>query len=131
MQMDEKRKKQLKLIVVVVCLVLAGLITLTTNMSGVDESVFKAVWVICTNKDCNASYETDRRKLDKQIKKDGDPRGFDIFAFHCSQCRQKTAFWAIKCGKCGDVFLPDFTPDDRYDRCPDCGYSEIENRLGQ
>lgn len=128
--MDDEQKKKVKVIVAVSCIVLAGLVTVISSMgSGIDETRFKTVWVICTSEECDSVYEVDRKKLNDQVVKEGNPMGLGRWAFKCSQCNEKTAFLAVVCSQCEEIFMPDYTPGDRYDRCPECGYSEIENRL--
>ncbi|GEM_PF-2217301 len=49
-------------------------------------------------------------------------------AFKCPECGEQAVYKAIKCEKCGKVFLGRREPGKRYDACPDCGYSKVEER---
>jgi len=44
----------------------------------------------------------------------------------CTQCGKTTAFRAVKCEKCGNVFLYGAQGLDYADRCPKCRYSKKE-----
>jgi predicted Zn-ribbon and HTH transcriptional regulator len=46
----------------------------------------------------------------------------------CQSCGKKGVFEAIKCSKCGHVFFPGNRVKDFPDRCPECKYSEMEEK---
>jgi predicted RNA-binding Zn-ribbon protein involved in translation (DUF1610 family) len=47
--------------------------------------------------------------------------------FECPKCGKVAVREALKCPKCGNVFIPDWDRQNDYpDRCPKCGFSEIE-----
>ena len=47
--------------------------------------------------------------------------------FENSKTGERTAVFAEKCEKCGNVFIPNYmNTKDYFDRCPSCGYSNYE-----
>jgi len=129
--MEESKKKQLLIGVIIVCLAVAGIITYATR-SGTgngDFSEFKGqqVWLKCANESCGATFDIDKaeyyKKLDEYMAE--NPMTSIAPAFECPQCGQQSAYEAVKC-KCGNIFFPQQKGSDFADRCPKCKYSQIE-----
>ena len=133
---DQKKKKQI--IIIVACLVLAAVITFVMYGGGGDDidlpSQGRPVQMLCGS--CEAEYiirAPDYRKLlvDEGFAMTGPGPG--VYPdFICSDCGEKAAQRAAKCKECEFVYIPNTIPTNDYpDRCPDCGYSDIETRRGR
>ena len=120
--MEDSKKKTMMIGIVVVCLVAAVAITLSrtskkTGLAAIERG--STVWVKCTNPDCEAEYQTDKKEFYKEVKKAGP--------ITCKECGEPTLVRAVKCEKCGVVFpYGAVGPGDFGDRCPECGYSKVE-----
>lgn len=129
--MEDSKKKPVMIGVIVACLVLAGLVTYISSRgsSGIDAiPQSEMIWLKCNNQDCNAEYQISKRDYYK-AREQGQVA--------CKECGKESVFQAEKCEKCGLVFFLDIpqggmsvTPGsgDFIDRCPDCGYSKIEEQ---
>lgn len=128
--------KNVKIIVSVVCLVLAaGILYFTTFSGGGTGGGDAKIWFKCVNPDCNQAYSL---KPDEFAKLQGDnPMMMPMMmpgqqqAFKCQKCGQQSAYMAQQCEKCKEVFImqmpaPGAANQDFPDRCPKCGYSAIE-----
>lgn len=130
--MAEGKKKPIMIAVIVVCLILAGIITYF-NSKGEDtgaESVAAGVmmWVKCENPDCNADYEMDQKEFYTLIEQMRDPGSGRTPSLVCQSCGEESIREAAKCPKCDLVFVKrSLKQGDYADRCPDCGYSERED----
>lgn len=131
--MDESKKKLVMVVVVVVCLALAGAIAVI-NFGGGGGTSAEAQGpqpLLCVNPDCGHIFEMsieERREIIRErgrMRRRGGPQ-----AFTCPKCGEESAYQANKCTKCSTVFIPDYT-GDFVDRCPECGYSAIEERRQQ
>ena len=132
--MDEDKKKVVMIVVVVVCLALAGALAYKNFGGGGDTSTSaqKPQTMLCVNPECGHIFEMtmeERREIMRErgrmMRRSGPP------AFTCPQCGEESAYQANKCPKCSTVFIADYTSDDFTDRCPECGYSAIEERRQQ
>ncbi len=134
--MEEGQKKIVMIVVVVVCLALAGALAFRNFGGGGTTSVTAqgAQPMLCVNPDCGHIFEMsteERREImrarGRQMRRGGPS------AFTCPQCSEESGYQATKCSKCSSVFIPDYTSGDFADRCPnpDCGYSAIEERKKQ
>ena len=127
--MEEGRKKQIMLGVIVVCFVLAGVIYLRTRPGGVDYSgIIGQTWVLCRNDTCGHSWEMDSVEYHKFIRKNVDPGSSLPPPITCKKCGEPSGYRAVKCAKCGAVFERNTVPADFADRCPneECRYSQTE-----
>jgi len=119
-------------IVIVVCLVLAGIIFLATRSGrsgGADNLPRGELYLVkCNNQACGAIYEIDRVDYFKEIeqKASANPLSFATPALTCAKCGKESAFRAVKCENCGTVFFYGTVPGDFGDRCPECKYSKTE-----
>ena len=138
--MDAEKKKPIMIAIVIGCLVLAGVITMLTSKS--DESGKKfhpkdEIQMLCVNPDCNAEFTMVRKDYDEQmmIASQGIPMMSRIMsppALTCPQCEQQSAYKAIKCNQCEYVFMSGEAEDEMWpDRCPECDYSEQEQKRDQ
>lgn len=122
--MDAEKKKPILLGIVVVCLVVAGGITLFRTVGGSDEGIEsipkgEMMWVKCTNQNCNAEYEMEKRDYYKSVEQSSAQIA------KCTKCGEEALLEAIKCEKCGIVFIPGTVKGDTRDRCPECGFSKL------
>lgn len=137
--MDDDKKKKLMIAIVVVCLVLAVGITVITNSGGSSRGYDKnkKMTLMCVNPDCEAVYEVtieEYRKTMMESSGGGMMMMMEMgpMAVECKECGEKSAYVAEVCEKCGEVFIPDYTdPEDYPDRCPECGYSKMEERYSK
>jgi len=116
-------------VVIVVCLIGAGIIFLLTRSGGAGgiESIdpSEMILVKCNNPDCGAVYEMSKRDYYKYIEEHSDPMMRTAPALVCKECGKPSVYRAVKCEKCGHVFFYG-NPNDFNDRCPECGYSKME-----
>ena len=143
--MADNKKKLVMIVVIVACVALAAAITFKKNVdykkgsgrAGV-ESIKRTetIWVMCTNPNCQAKYETGKRAYFEYLQ--ANPPTMEEFAAimkdpdkpsapaACDQCGEKTLFRAEKCDDCGVVFRRGSVAHDFADRCTECGYSKTE-----
>ena len=126
--------KNVKIIISVVCLVLAAVIFCFTSgifSGGGGGGGDGKIWFKCVNPDCNQPYSL---TIDEFQKAQGNsPMMMPMMtgqqqAFKCQKCGQQSAYMAVKCGnpKCDNVFIMQSVNNDFPDRCPKCGYSAME-----
>ncbi len=119
--MDAEKKKRIMLVITIVCLVLAGGITYF-RLAGTKDEIAKGemMWVKCANPNCNAEYQIEMREYAELSKASasGTPK--------CKKCGEESLLDAIKCEKCGIVFIPGTVAGEIRDRCPECGFSKIK-----
>lgn len=127
--MEESAKKSIMIGVIVVCLVLAAAIALKTrrregpNLEGYKDDT---VLVLCRNPNCGAQNEMNAKKYFEFFITHKVPRGAPLPAMTCKECGEPSVYRAVKCEKCGFVFELGSKPRDFEDRCPDCGYSKLQ-----
>lgn len=127
--MDEKTKKLIMAGVIVVCLVAAGVITCKAHRpKGPNLKPFKdkTTWVKCRNPACGAAYQMNLKEYYEYVQKHADYRSLLPPPLICQECGEPSVYMAVKCPKCGDIFERGIVPADFADRCPNCGYSQIE-----
>jgi len=135
--MEDSKRKQVLTVVIIACLVLAGLITYVTSRSGnsgLEAFKGQTQWVKCANQNCGAAYELDKKKylelVQEEARKNVDATG--PLPITCEKCGELSIFRAVKCEKCGEVFFYGAAgPSDFSDRCPKCGYSAMEEERKQ
>lgn len=127
--------KHIMIAVVVVCLVVAAVITYSTmgpkqetGAGTIDPS--KMTWVKCRNPQCEVEYEIPLRDYYMYIE---EARSKEVtFAtppLICKKCEEASVYKATKCEKCGLVFETGMGrkgKGDFNDRCPECGHSKLE-----
>ena len=117
------------IVVIVLCLTVAGFLFLKrgTQASQIPEGFQgEVVWLKCTNPECKASYEIDKYEYYKWAEANRNPMALSDPPMACKQCGKNSAYKAIKCEKCGEVFFAGEAKSDFSDRCPKCGFSEVE-----
>jgi ribosomal protein L37E len=145
--MTDNKKKLVMIVVIVVCVALAAAITYKKNVDYKKESgptgvesikPTEMIWVICTNRDCQAKYQTGKRAYFEYLQ--ANPPTPEEFAamirdpnkpsalVACDQCGQTTVLRAERCDDCGVVFRRGAVAHDFADRCTECGYSRTEAR---
>jgi hypothetical protein len=130
--MEAGMKKNIMMLVVVVCLIAAVLIFVKTKQKG-DEGPgqFKGqmIWVKCQNDKCNAEYQMDKADFykteeDLRYTRTNQP---GYIPLTCQKCGKETIYRAYKCDKCGTVFFEAAGGDQYYpDLCPKCHYSKMK-----
>ena len=130
--MDESMKKPFMIAIVVVCFVLAGVITYLTwhrEPSGLESLARGEMWwVKCANRACGAEYQMDRVDYFKQLEERGEanPDPERVPRLICQKCGEASVLRAVKCEKCGQIFFYGTVATDFADRCPKCRYSKEE-----
>jgi hypothetical protein len=139
--MEDSKKKLIMAWIIVVCLVLAGVITFATfpRRTGGIESIKRSemMWVKCTNPACEAEYQMGIRDYFEYLAahpptpeqftaRMGDPNMKFLIPLVCRNCGEEGVYPAEKCEKCGIVFVRCSVPSDFADRCPECNYSKTE-----
>jgi len=122
-------KKKILLIALACCLLLVvGIIWVTSseNLTGIPDLKGEMTWVKCSNPDCGISYEMPLRDYYQLVdKKQKEAGGMNIV---CKKCGKESLFKAVKCEKCQVVFFYVFgSVEDYADRCPECGFSKLED----
>jgi len=129
--MEDSKKKPIMIGVVVVCLILAAVITFATrsgNSGGIDTLKRGTMfWVKCSNPDCEYTWQMDRKDYFQYLRDHQDPMSMAAPAIVCPECGEESAYRAEKCGQCGLVFERGSVPHDFADRCPECGFSNVED----
>ena len=133
--MEESKKKPIMISVIVVCLVVAGIITYSRYSGGGGggiESISgkEMIWVKCRNPSCGAEYQMSKKAYYKYIKEHPNPNPMMPTAppLICKKCGEPSIYEAEKCTNpdCGIVFFKNSVPNDFADRCPKCGRSKTE-----
>jgi phage FluMu protein Com len=128
--MEDSKKKPIMIGVIVVCLVVAGLITFArrggggSGLDAIPEG--KMTWVKCNNPSCNAEYQMSEREFFKLQQERLNPMARTAPPLTCEKCGKDSLYRALKCPYCGTVFFRDSVPNDLFDRCPKCKKSETE-----
>jgi len=130
--MEDSKKKPIMVGVIVVCLALAAVITISRHTGGGDsmESISDdaMIWVKCNNPACKAEYQMGKKDYFRYIEENIDPRAESVPPLICTECGKPSAYRAEKCGNpdCGIIFFRGIVPNELADRCPECGYSATE-----
>ena len=132
--MDESKKNVVMIVIVVVCLALAGAIAVINfggGGEGTSAAAQKPQLMLCVNPDCGNIFEMTMEERRQAMRERGRMRmRGGPPAFTCPKCGEESAYAAIRCPKCSTVFIQDYTSDFP-DRCPECGYSAIEEKRKQ
>ena len=129
--MDEEKKRKVMLGVVIGCFSLAMILFLTT--SGIFKKKYKGsnepIVMLCVNPECNADFDLERDDYRDQMSQIPMMMMMESTPpLECTSCNKRSAFRATVCESCDSLFLPTPSSDDFPDRCPECGYSKIEER---
>ncbi len=128
--MDDDKRKPVMIGIIITCIVLAVGVTICTSTGGGTDSSDTAgsFLLLCT--ECNESFKMSRNELRTEMLQatGGAPVGVveQTPAIACKSCGKNAAQLAIKCKSksCEAVFIR----DPQADFCPECGYSDEENR---
>jgi len=115
-------------VITVVCVSAAGFIIFrsTAPKNKLSEFAGQQTWVLCVNPKCKATYQTDLKAYYEEMEKKG-PFHMEMEGVKCQKCGQLTAFKAIECPQCKNIFRPGSAGrEDFHDRCPKCKYSKTE-----
>ncbi len=132
--MDEDQKQKVMIGVIVGCIVLAGVIFFVTREGGGGSKRSTGdIPMLCVNPDCYHEYDLEREEYTRELLSGGGggPGGPPMMGapvLTCPECQELSAYRAIICKKCEVSFVQDFETDDFPDRCPECDYSEIEEK---
>ncbi len=128
--MDEDKKQKVMVGLLVSCLVLVAALNVPRFFKGGSGSSARTVDLICLNPECASASEITRKEYQEALQNSGmamNPMGM-AGPVECPKCEKISAARGIKCKECSTVFMQRHGGDDYPDRCPDCGYSDIENR---
>ncbi|MDT8304141.1 MAG: hypothetical protein RQ760_21845 [Sedimentisphaerales bacterium] len=128
--MEESKKKLVMILVIVVCLGVAGAVFFRggSGSGGIEDIPDdEMTWVKCRNKSCNAEYEMGRKDYFKFQTANANPMG-PAPGIPCEKCGEPSVYKAEKCQNeaCGAVFFSGAVPNDFPDRCPKCMQSATE-----
>lgn len=131
--MEESKKKPVMIGVTIVCFILAGVIYFATRPKQVegmpDEFATQMVLYKCRNPSCEREWEISRKEKYEFLEQHRreHPGEVPTPGLACPGCGEQEGFEAAKCEKCGLVFEKGTVGRHEFvDRCPDCGYSKIE-----
>ena len=131
--MEDSKKKPIMIGVIVVCIIVAGLITFARRgggSGGIDSIPDdKMTWVKCNNPKCKAEYEMSEKQYHKEVRGRFNPLARTPTPLTCEKCGKDSLFQAFKCANpsCGFVFIRGIAgQNDHSDRCPECGQSKTE-----
>lgn len=136
--MEDSKKKPIMIVVILASLGIAGWVTFRGGDEGGIGSIpeDEMQWVKCNNPACNAEYEMPKRDYYEALAANPNPNPMaqGPMPLTCKECGKKSLFGAMKCPTpdCGTVFIEGTGaegPGDYQDRCPDCGLSEVEERM--
>lgn len=131
--MEASKKKTIMITIVVACLALAGAVTF--SMRGTQKAGLEGVkageemWLVkCSNPDCEVDYQIDKREYLETLAKRREElsMGMGSPPLICQECGKDSVYKALKCEKCNVTFFTGSVRRDFKDRCPECGYSKIE-----
>ena len=136
--MEDDKKKQLMIGIVIACIVLAVGITLYNSTGGSGKAANRKIFILCS--ECGESSELSGEELREKMQQAAGEGGIGPMGMMdpmgaapvltCPGCGKDAAQMATKCKSCETVFIPDFqaafTGGGYPDKCPKCGYSEEE-----
>lgn len=125
--MEDASKKKISIAFAVCCLSLAIGITIKTNFSSGYSGNSEPTYVLCTNPECRQTFELSEKEFDEFINQNQNSNmPMETPVFKCTKCSQKSAYVAMKCEKCGNVFVPNYQNHDSFDKCQKCGFSKYQ-----
>jgi predicted RNA-binding Zn-ribbon protein involved in translation (DUF1610 family) len=131
-------QKKIAIVVAVLCFAAAGLIiarNVFRHPAGAESlGAGEKTWMQCNARDCGAAYEMEKKEYFMQVeqRRRTNPRLENLPTappITCQKCGKETAWRAVKCEKCGCLFLYGLRQGKQFDyadRCPTCGHSELE-----
>jgi len=121
--MDSSLKKTLSIVAAVACLALAAFIVIRTQSGSSSGDIGDHIQMLCTNPKCANNFELSEKQFKAMISKEM-PMSMQAPSFDCPKCKQKTAAIAMKCEKCGNIFVPNYRSPQNFDKCPKCSFSK-------
>ncbi|MFA6186534.1 MAG: hypothetical protein WC770_04895 [Phycisphaerae bacterium] len=136
--MDDVLKKRLSIGIAIGCLVLAAGIIVKTNFSGSSSGgAAGPIHILCVNPKCGQTFDFSEKEFNDMVSKStgtgsgGMPMLTEAPVFKCPKCNANSAYVAMKCEKCGNLFVPNYQNPVSYDKCPKCGFSKVQQIQGQ
>ena len=125
----DQGKKSLLLVLLVIVLGGAAVWLFMGRLRGGSQGVqsidpSERIWLMCTNPNCKAEYEVTKKAYFEFVEE--NRMGIQVPGMECKECGKPSAFRAVKCEKCGHVFLYGARGLDFADRCPKCRHSKME-----
>jgi ribosomal protein L40E len=115
-------------IVSIVIAVIVGWSFLGNESQGLDKlEAGQDIWVKCANPKCGTEYQMELKEYLKEAQGEYENSMFTRPAL-CKECGKRSLLRAEKCQECGKIFIRGSVENDLPDRCPHCGYSEMEDR---
>lgn len=132
--MEEGKKKLIMVVIIVVCLGVAATVTFK-NIGGSSKGTLESLkrgeemyWIKCRNPECENEWQMDKKDYFVYLRENQDPMSMMAPAIVCTSCGEEGGYRSEKCEKCGLVFERGSVPNDFADRCPDCSFSETEQK---
>ena len=123
--MEESGKKKIMLAFIVVCLVAAAMITILSNSGGKPTVDLKSPYPFLCLK-CGAAFKVPREDYHAELAARG---AYGDIQIDCPECGEEAAVLALECAECGNTFLKGpIDSEDYRDRCPECGYSKMQEK---
>ncbi|MHB0946073.1 MAG: hypothetical protein ACYC3B_02760 [Sedimentisphaerales bacterium] len=128
--MDDELKKKVSIGIVICCLALAiGITVKTYSGGGSGGGSAGPVQMLCVNPKCAQAFEFSEKEFANMMSQNqggGMMMPMETPVFKCTKCNEKSAYIAMKCEKCGNVFIPNYQNPQGFDKCPKCGFSKYE-----
>jgi predicted RNA-binding Zn-ribbon protein involved in translation (DUF1610 family) len=124
-------KKTVSIIIIIGSLAIAGVMTWRTisrNSTAIPELKGEKTLLKCTDPACGNVFEMPKNKYYKDLQEKA-ALGASASLLTCPKCGKDTAYRAVKCKKCGTVFLYNPRPGIYEDKCSNCGFSEMEEAV--
>lgn len=127
--------KPVFLLIIVVCLVMAAIISYHNyfrpnppkGITAVDPN--EMVLVKCSDPNCGITYQMSNRAYLEHISQHSITIRMETILPICKKCGKASMERAIKCEKCGTIFIYGKDSSDFPDKCPNCGHSKtLEGR---
>lgn len=121
--------KKTQTIIAVSCFILAGVVvySMTGSEKGTASQIPSDELLLVKCRACDEIYETNKKEFFEYILAHQKPNSMQRPMPPCKECGKEALQEAIKCGQCGNVFYPRGAGILK-DKCPSCGFSEIEER---
>ena len=127
--------QNLKVGIIIGCIVLAAVIYFSTAGGSGGHFKESKILIKCANPTCNQGYELKQEEFSKMQSESPSALMPSMTpnepaqGYKCVKCGKQTAFAAEECGNksCGNVFMSGESRDEQYpDKCPKCGYSAVK-----
>src|SRR3989339_1831498 len=128
--MDDEKKRNVMIAVIVGCLIGAGGIFYFTNRDSSGPRGDDTMHLLCVK--CKHTLDMSAKEYNEKIKGTGDPMAMPMMGpapLTCPKCSQKSLFACMVCPKCQTYFMPSFAGVRGYPaRCPSCKFSALEEK---